>query len=787
LTLRRLHVAAYLVLAIVTATATALAQEAPSSLSDAGPPDAADAASAASAPSASAANSRAASATTVNVSLAQSALSVQSTQVPSTSERSEDAVCTIEQLESLAQSVWWERLPVACTAMIPLGARPVDPPADVEPRRWHSFVQQCRHRQSHAGRALCDADERERASWIESFSQHARSLGRRALELEARCRRLPEARAALARVPESSRARAESALSSLERFCANSAAPLLDAATIGGLAPLFGVDASDGRSDRDASSASSGTVGGEGTGRSESAGFGRGSSGTLPTPAGMLDLAVQGLAQLVVQRAQAELEAFAIDSLRQSLCSERVRPWFEHTCDFLGPGGESSLRVSVGQGLRAAFQSDVLALPTRALETLPRRGTARGLTALLYFDLLAAWVQNPDPNHAAARVLTLADAWEPWSDAEGARRSREIEASRVARASVLSAGLLLSAATNRSVFDRLPDSAFVPLVAAMLDRELTEEDRRKTRVFRGAIAQYRAVGQGVRVTGRGAIELNATRAAAALRAVVDLLNAAVDLACPDRTIAQMVTMPGRMPELVVAISRGDLSRIVVETTRSLAALSVSFGLPEPVVRGLALAAEVASAQSAEQVRSALEAVVAPVGTWRMKRRRPMVSLAALVGVGGGVEWALAGGGIIDPRPVGSLALLGAVGLDVSFPVRTSTVGGFLSVIDVGGLMSLPTGSLQATVLGEDGTTRPGLFEVSPRVSPEQVLSPGVYFRWGMFNTPLVLAVGGSITPLARHVQEVRRDGSPGGMLLSRDVSLFRAGVFLSADVTLFPF
>jgi hypothetical protein len=187
------------------------------------------------------------------------------------------------------------------------------------------------------------------------------------------------------------------------------------------------------------------------------------------------------------------------------------------------------------------------------------------------------------------------------------------------------------------------------------------------------------------------------------------------------------------------------------------------------------------------VRSALEAVVAPVGSWRMKRRRPMVSLGALVGGGGGFEWTLAGGGLIDPRPVGSVSLLGAVGLDVSFPVRSSTLGGFLSVVDVGGLMSLPTGQLQGTLLGEDGTMRQSVFEISPRVSPEQVLSPGLYFRWGIFSTPLVLAVGGSITPFARHVQELRTEPIPSGNVFSRDVSVFRAGAFLSADVTLLPF
>ncbi|MFO0563507.1 MAG: hypothetical protein U0269_36120 [Polyangiales bacterium] len=698
--------------------------------------------------------------------------------------------CTVEQLESLAQSAWWEGLPVACASIVSLAGRPLDPPNESSARVWHSFVAQCRSNQGRSARLLCDVPEPIRASSLQSFSSHIQALNRRAASAQALCPRIEAIRAAIPNQPEASRPALDAALAQLQSFCTSVTAPLLAPSSLGAInAAINAGPTTPGGQGEGGRGGSSGAVGGlEQDSAAERAGHGgRQSFGGLPTPAGMLDLAVQGLAQLIVQRAQAELEAFAIDSLRSTLCSERVRPWFEHTCDFLGPGGDTTLRVSVGQGLRAAFQSDVLALPTRALSTLPRSGNARSLTALLYFDLLAAWVQNPDPRYAASRVLTLGEAWEPASDAPEPRRTREVNASRSARDAVLAAGLLLSAATNRDVFDRLPDSAFIPLVSAMLDRDLTDADRRKTRVFRAALSQYRSIGQGVRVTGRGAVELNATRAAAALRAVIDLLNAAVDLACTDRTIAAMVALPGRMPELIVAISRGDLPRIVVETTRALAALSVSFGLPEPVVRGLVLAAEVASAQSPEQVRTALEAVVAPVGSWRMKRRRPMVSLGALVGVGGGAEWTLAGGGIIDPRPVGSVALLGAVGLDVSFPVRSSTLGGFLSVVDLGGLMSLPTGELQATVLGEDGSMRSSLFEVSPRVSPEQVLSPGLYFRWGIFNTPLVLAVGGSVTPLARHVQELRTGGSMMGSVISRDVSVLRAGVFLSADVTLFPF
>jgi hypothetical protein len=726
---------------------------------------------------------------TLSATSAVNALTSAPSTPPSTPRVFTPPACTVDQLESLAQSAWWEGLSSACVSIIPLGARPLDPPSDADARVWHSFVGQCRSNQGRSARLLCDVPESTRAAALASFALHIRTLARRASTLQSYCPRLEALRAAVPQQAEASRPALVAAIAQLQSYCESDAAPLLAPSAVGAIGAVLG--ARDGGAQGEGGSRGGGAISGsaesDSAARESAHGGGRQSIAGLPTPAGMLDLAIQGLAQLIVQRAQAELEAFAIDSLRATLCSESARPWFEHTCDFLGPGGDTTLRVSVGQGLRSAFQSDVLALPTRALATLPRSGNARGLTALLYFDLLAAWVQNPDPRNAASRVLTLGEAWEPSSDAPEPRRTREINAGRQARDTVIAAGLLLSAATNREVFDRLPDTAFVPLVSAMLDRELTDADRRKTRAFRAAIAQYRAVGQGVRVTGRGAVEINATRAAAALRAVIDLLNAAVDLAATDRTIAQMVTMPGRMPELIVAISRGDLPRIVVETTRSLAALSVSFGLPETVVRGLVLAAEVASAQSPEQVRTALESVVAPVGSWRMKRRRPMVSVGALVGLGGGAEWSLAGGGIIDPRPVGSIALLGAVGLDVSFPVRSSTLGGFLSVVDLGGLMSLPTGDLQATVLGEDGSMRAGLFEVSPRVSPEQVLSPGLYFRWGIFNSPLVLVLGGSVTPLARHVQEVRSEGPMTGSVISRDVSVFRAGAFLSADVTLFPF
>ncbi|MDP3276675.1 MAG: hypothetical protein Q8Q09_15865 [Deltaproteobacteria bacterium] len=691
--------------------------------------------------------------------------------------------CTLDQVESLGRSAWWEALPTACTARFALSTFTLDAPPDVPSRIWSSFLQQCEHGRS--ARMLCDVPEEQRVQWLASIQTHVQRQVRRAHSVSGLCDQLPALRTALGQQPADRQATLAPLLSHVETFCTARTGTLPPLTSVGLLRALLpaqdqpappGGQSDSGGSQR-AGSAESQSIGGR---------HGEGGIASLTAPGAILDIALQGLTQLLVQRAQAELEAFAIESMRTVLCSERARPWFEHTCEFLGPGGESTLRVSIGAGMRAAFQSDVLALPTRVVSVFPRRGDARALTGYLYFDLLASWVQQPSPQFAAERMLALGEQWEPSTAATGARGAREIDAARKARDAVLATGLLLSAITHREGFDRLPDTAIVPLIATLVGHDLSPRERGAIRGLRASIVRYRAVGQGVRVTGRGAVELNTARAASALGALVDLLNTAVPIACSDRTVAAMVTLPGRLPELLLAISRANLPQIVVETTRAMAAVSLSFGLPESVVRGMSLAAEVASAQTPEQVRSALDAAIAPVGSWRMKRRRPMVSLGALVGGGGGAEWAIAGGGLIDPSMLPTLNLVGAVGLDASYPFRGGTIGGFFSVIDVGGLMSLPVGQLQATVLGDDGNPRSGIFEVSPRISPEQVLSPGLYVRWGIFNTPLVLGAGASVTPLARRVQELRGP-TTGAMPFAHDVSVFRAGIFLAVDVTLLPF
>jgi hypothetical protein len=141
------------------------------------------------------------------------------------------------------------------------------------------------------------------------------------------------------------------------------------------------------------------------------------------------------------------------------------------------------------------------------------------------------------------------------------------------------------------------------------------------------------------------------------------------------------------------------------------------------------------------------------------------------------------GGALVP----SVGLVGALGLDVSFPVRASTLGFYVSVVDLGGLLSLPLGDAAVRLRGADGVERTATLDVTSRISPEQVLSPGLYFRWGIGRSPFVLAAGASMIPFGRRVQEARAQGDAGATPFSADASVFRVGAMLAVDLTLFPF
>jgi hypothetical protein len=117
-------------------------------------------------------------------------------------------------------------------------------------------------------------------------------------------------------------------------------------------------------------------------------------------------------------------------------------------------------------------------------------------------------------------------------------------------------------------------------------------------------------------------------------------------------------------------------------------------------------------------------------------------------------------------------MLGAIGPDVSFRLfGTSWTGGlFMSVLDVGQLLSTPLSS------GSSTSSKPvagGSFSLS------QVLSPGIYGRVGLGSTPFVLGGGVAYAP------GLRKYESPDAAS-SQQLSVLRVQGFLAVDLTLFP-
>jgi hypothetical protein len=189
---------------------------------------------------------------------------------------------------------------------------------------------------------------------------------------------------------------------------------------------------------------------------------------------------------------------------------------------------------------------------------------------------------------------------------------------------------------------------------------------------------------------------------------------------------------------------------------------------------LPLLVDLASAKDVASARQAIDSAAAPLGGWRQKREGFTSSLTGLVGFGGNVELAVDRS---DARAF-AIGLHAPVGLDFSGPTgKGHTFGLYLSVIDLGQLLTVPV--VSSTPAEPDGTK----IEATANDDVEliQVLSPGLYLRWGIGDTPFSLAVGGSYAPRLRRFTPA--DDLSMSMFESQE-DVFRLSLGLGVDVTI---
>ncbi len=171
---------------------------------------------------------------------------------------------------------------------------------------------------------------------------------------------------------------------------------------------------------------------------------------------------------------------------------------------------------------------------------------------------------------------------------------------------------------------------------------------------------------------------------------------------------------------------------------------------------LELLTGLADAKNSEDVSELIENAALPTGSWREKRRKFTLGLAAQFGVSGGIERTSANN---SPH----LGAFIPVGVDVSWPIGKTWAGGFLlQVVDLG--------TVTSTRLGEDD-------EVArePRYQLSTIFAPGVQGYLGIGNSPFVVGLGVDIVPTLRATS----DGSTSAALRGR--------ISLAIDLPLYMF
>lgn len=112
-----------------------------------------------------------------------------------------------------------------------------------------------------------------------------------------------------------------------------------------------------------------------------------------------------------------------------------------------------------------------------------------------------------------------------------------------------------------------------------------------------------------------------------------------------------------------------------------------------------------------------------------------------------------------------------VGIDYSYSknARQDTYGIFVSLLDLGAIATLRSGDNSDTVSVES----------EANFGFEQIVSPGIYFRYGIPNSPLVIGAGWSRTPRLRSIT-IKSTAE------SIDMDSTRLLLFMAVDVPLFP-
>lgn len=514
-----------------------------------------------------------------------------------------------------------------------------------------------------------------------------------------------------------------------------------------------------------------------------------------PTGAGLLggfgwqSTLAEGVASFLSQRAADELTLWFTENFQRKICVDSAS-LLPETCKLLGPADDITY-FPPGGLLVAAIRSDLEALPVQVLVVAGRLDAS---TATLLRALFDAIRRGDSPVGLLAGLPSAPTTQNTCSSADPPKNQMSLPCA-LARAGALvqlagdvatrerDAGL--DRAIDRFIEDLKKhratlcngDSAWLcSIPATNADAAVIKKWEDGVRKLGRAIAALQSkVNAGIQG------KLTGTRAQYAgeiLSSTIAVVDAGIDLVGDGNAKNKWKEIRPGVEGLADAL-HGNLA----DSARKLV-VYVPADMDEDgkFRKRLAVLVDLASAKTSDDVRGALSNAAAPVGSWRVKRTQPVTfSVTAIIGGAGGYEAPINANGRAGGGAAGAMA---AVGIDVAAPTGNGwTFGGFVSLIDVGQLLSTQFDPKETDVPAQNGATAKAEATSGAEFRLTQVLSPGGYLRFGVGNTPFTFGLGVSVAP------ELRKYTESGPVTSGEDplFTMIRGNVFLGIDSTLIPF
>lgn len=494
--------------------------------------------------------------------------------------------------------------------------------------------------------------------------------------------------------------------------------------------------------------------------------------------------AAPALANFLSERARAELELWLVETFEGEFCKagQSTVTWFPRSCAVLGTLKEQSYQVP-GTLLGSSLRSDLERLPllmlsgriekSKASERNKEREDAekkseQSKTALV--GMASLILQARDGQSPLALLAGLRS--QPTLMAECAKNPSALGCllTRIGELVEL-AGDAAKEYDTSNFDDKLPQLATSYVTQAAIRASSAAEAQDLARPF---LQSVHALSLRLREYGSSRKEGTPDQKSSEIVSLIaDVISASLALDPRLDPLKEQWKQIREALEIAAMMSSGRYT----DATNALLVFADTHGiaLPDIFKKYVVFAVEMASAKTVAEAEAALSAAAAPVGSWRVKRSTAFtVSVSALVG--GTVGWETPS---IEKSGsfFGAGSVMASVGLDFAFRARTWTVGPYVSLLDVGQLISSPIDPEREDVSG--GTRKP---VAGGKVQAVQVLSPGLFLRVGAGESPFTFGFGASIAPKLRKFETRTEDATRESAL-----TVIRLSAFAAVDITLLPF